>query len=59
MEHLSYYDSAEDMQIDRKRVMAEFEKHHTETRDVEEFFSKHPANCNEFDAQELLIFLGY
>lgn len=59
MRHLSYFDSAEDMQIDRKRVIAEFKKHHTEVRDIKEFFAKYPADHNQFEAQELLIFLGY
>ena len=56
---LDYYDSAENIKINRRRVLQEFERHSTSEADSKEFFDAYPEGHNEFDAQAVLRFLGY
>lgn len=59
MTYLTYFDSAEGEIITRARTLIEFKKHGTIEEEQTEFFSNYPNDCNEFDAQDVLIFLGY
>ncbi len=56
---MDYYESAEDVKINRKRVLIEFNKHNTSEEDQKEFFSLYTDECDEFEAQCVLRFLGY
>lgn len=56
---MTYFDSAEGEVITRERVLVEFKKHKTSYEDQEEFFIGFPADCDQFNAQDVLLFLGY
>jgi len=57
--NMSYYESAEGQLISKARVIIEFDRHSTDEKDRKEFFDAFPDGLTEFDAQELLRFLGY
>jgi hypothetical protein len=52
---MNYYDSAEDIVIDRKRALREVRDHNA---DWEEFIADH-GNSETYDAQVVLGWLGY
>ncbi|MBB6117778.1 hypothetical protein F4826_004757 [Rahnella inusitata] len=56
---MTYFESANGLVITRKRAICEFNKHQATEEDLEEFFSGFPEDCNDFPAQDVLIFLGY
>ena len=53
---MDYYDSAEDIIITRERALQELKNHNCE--DFEEFF-KDLGDKQEYDAQQVLVWLGY
>ena len=53
---MDYYDSAEDIIITRERALQELKNHSCE--DFEEFF-KDLGDKQEYDAQQVLVWLGY
>lgn len=53
---MDYYESAEDIIITRSRALRELKLHNCE--DIEEFFDD-LGDKEEYDAQEVLIWLGY
>lgn len=56
---MDYYDSAEDIIITQDRALQELEKHGiTSNEGILEFFAD-MGKHQEYDAQEVLIWLGY
>lgn len=56
---MDYYDSAEDLIITRDRALQELAKHGiTSNEDILEFFVD-MGEHEEYDAQRVLIWLGY
>jgi len=53
---IDYYESAEDLTITRERALLELASHNCE--DIEQFFED-LGNCQEYDAQKVLEWLGY
>ena len=55
---MTYYESAEDTLITRKRVIEELEEHGVVEEDQDLFFEE-TGNRTVYDAQEVLEWLGY
>ncbi len=56
---MDYYDSAEDITITQDRALQELARHGiTSNEDILEFFAD-VGERQEYDAQEVLIWLGY
>mgnify|MGYP006242731631 CR=1 FL=1 len=56
---MDYYNSAEDISITQDRALQELAKHGiTSNEDILEFFAD-MGEHQEYDAQEVLIWLGY
>lgn len=56
---MTYFESAEGEIINRKRAVSEFERHGIDEACRKEFFSQFPDKHDCFDAQEVLLFIGY
>jgi len=55
----TYYDSAEDIKLDQDRALQELARHGlTSNADITEFFVD-MGEHSEYDAQEVLRWLGY
>ena len=52
---MTYYDSAEGIKVNYKRAKMEVEKHGVSMIEFIEEFGEH----DEYDAQEVLLWLGY
>lgn len=56
---MDYYDSAEDLTITQERALQELAKHGiTSNEDILEFFAD-VGDQEEYEAQKVLIWLGY
>lgn len=55
---MTYYESAEDQTISKKRAIRELEKHGISTEEQQQFFEE-VGNREEYSAQEVLVWLGY
>lgn len=55
---MDYFDSAEDVIITRERAYQELRAHGCTEDDYQDFLDQ-VGDLNEYDAQEVLIFLGY
>lgn len=56
---MTYFESAEGEFISRRRVISEFDRHGIEESCRDEFFNTFPEGHDNFDAQEVLLFIGY
>lgn len=56
---MTYYESAEGVSIGRQRVIAELAMHNQNVGDIEDFFKETGEDREDFDAQEVLDWLGY
>lgn len=53
----TYYESAEDVMITKARAMLELKRHGSES-DADDFI-RDLGDCEEYDAQAVLAWLGY
>lgn len=58
MDAMTYYDSAEAITISRRRAILELEMHGVTEEDLEIFFDEE-GDSDEYDAQQVLRWLGY
>ena len=58
---ISYFESAEDIQIDLKRLIHELRYHNVPQQEIESFIMNEikPREDGLYNAQEVLIWLGY
>ena len=56
--HLTYFDSAEGTTISRERALVELKKHNIPEDQIAVFYEEN-GNHETYDAQAVLIWLGY
>ncbi|MGV7963842.1 hypothetical protein QPK13_23100 [Photorhabdus tasmaniensis] len=55
---MTYFESAEGQTVTKQRALEELTKHGVVQADIPVFF-KEMGDCEEYDAQDLLRWLGY
>lgn len=58
MEQMTYYDSADGFIITHARAVREIRNHGLSDEDIDLFYEE-MGDCAEYDAQEVLRWLGY